>query len=1005
MSEAAYRSSLPPRGSITAPSTGIYLPNLVGASKYSSWRNLGEILVWRSDFSMSSKLSSGTVRSNGPKIAGLRLDRGWSQEKFAEVCGVTKRTIQRIEKGEPAYAATLLIVANKLNVNLEEIISPTPLPFSYPISLPRRYIVGRKEERSQLSNGLQAVVAGQSRILCVVGEPGIGKTALVSDFLQELTSDSYYIAQGRCSERLAGTEAYLPILEALENILRIDNQVADQMQKIAPTWYLQLAPRTAGPVAALEPSILAVSQERLKREISAFFHSISIERPLVIFFDDLHWADVSTVELINYLASKFDSIRILILVSYRPLEMITTNNPFAQIKLDLQTRNLCEDIELDFLTQGDIIDYIAHEFPSNDFPANLPKMIHTQTEGNPLFMIDLLRYFRDRGVIVETKGRWELIHAFSDIELGLPQSIRAMIQRKIGQLSEEDRDILIIASVQGFEFDSAIISQALDRDIVEIEERLKALDNVFDFVRYVCIKEFPDLTQTLHYRFVHVLYQNALYSSLQLTRKASLSGDLATSLLNHYGKKSEVVASELAYLFEAARDNEQATNYYILAAQNALGIFAYQEAIKLSFRGLKLITKPSPSDGQVDQEIRLQNILGAASMALKGYSAPEVENAFSRARELCQRVKDSPQIFRVLRGLGGFYCNRAKLDTALELGNQLLRMAQDQQSDSQMVEALSLQGLVLFFMGDFDSALTGFKRAQTLIERQALKIHAIPYTIHIGVLCLAAGGDILWKLGYPDQALNSSDQAISVAQQSSHQFSIAYSLIWSGGLHARRGEWELSREKLDRSIWLSQQNGFLNWLVLGLILKGHTSFMQGERGRGIELMQEGLAGITKMGADIDKPFYLLMLSEALGLNGQVEEGLDLINDAITIINTTSEHNLYSEVYRIKGELLLMRHVARGGSQPAAANESTQNEADQLGLEEAEICFRRAIEKSQAQRAKSFELRAVSSYSKLLRLQGKKSEAQEMLSEIYVWFTEGLDTMDLKKAAMLIEELT
>src|SRR5262249_18289074 len=152
-------------------------------------------------------------------------------------------------------------------------------------------------------------------------------------------------------------------------------------------------------------------QERLKREMSAFFHSISKERPLVIFFDDLHWADVSTVEMINYLASKFDSIRMLILVSYRSPEMTTTNNPFAQIKLDLQTRNLCEDIELDFLTKEDVVDYIAHEFPSNGFSADMSKMIHAQTEGNPLFMTDLLRYFRDRGVIVETEGRWELIHA------------------------------------------------------------------------------------------------------------------------------------------------------------------------------------------------------------------------------------------------------------------------------------------------------------------------------------------------------------------------------------------------------------------------------------------------------------------------------------------------------------------------------------------------------------------------------------------------------------------
>jgi serine/threonine protein kinase len=392
----------------------------------------------------------------------------------------------------------------------------------------RRHTVGRERERADLRAGFELVLAGRGLLLCVAGEPGIGKTTLVEDFLAELAAGrKCTIARGRCSERLAGTEAYLPLLEALESLLCGTNPgLRGLLKQIAPTWYAQAVSPSGSDEKStrLLNEVRAASQERMKRELGSFLQEVGRQAPLVLFFDDLHWADVSTIDMLSFLAGRFDALNVLIVVTYRPSDLLLQKHAFLQIRPDLQARGLCRELAPGFLSQAEIAQYLALEFPSHCFPADFPRMIHLKTEGGPLFMVDLVRYLRDRGVIAKAGDEWTLAQAFPEIEHDLPESMRGMIERKIAQLVEEDRRLLLAASVQGYEFDSAVIAQVLNIEVDEVEERLERLEQVYRFVRLVEERQVPDRTVTLRYRFVHGLYQNALYNSLRPTRKVTLSG-------------------------------------------------------------------------------------------------------------------------------------------------------------------------------------------------------------------------------------------------------------------------------------------------------------------------------------------------------------------------------------------------------------------------------------------------------------------------------------------------
>ncbi len=332
----------------------------------------------------------------------------------------------------------------------------------------------------------------------------------------------------------------------------------------------------------------------------------------------------------------------LLLLTYRPTDLLLGPHPFNGIKLELQGRGVCTELSLGFLQRADIDQYLSLAFPGHAFPTDFAALIFSRTEGRPLFMTEAIRYLRERGVIAESNGRWALVKELPDVWQELPESVRGMIKRKLERLGEADRRLLAVASVQGQEFDSAVLADVLQMDAADVEEQLLVLDRVYAIVRRIREYEFPDGALTVRYGFVHSLYHNAVHTAIQPSRKATWSGAAAASLLQHHAGVEAAVATELAMLLEAARDPARSIEYYLLAAQNAVRIFAHQEAVTLARRGLALLPKLSDQATKRICEFRLLVSLGVSLVSTQGFASPEVEQTYMRAAHCAKRAISIP---------------------------------------------------------------------------------------------------------------------------------------------------------------------------------------------------------------------------------------------------------------------------------------------------------------------------------------------------------------------------
>jgi len=855
-----------------------------------------------------------------------------------------------------------------------------------PIPVPRASIVGREKERAVLKSALEAAAAGRGSLVCVAGEPGIGKTTLVENVLAAVPASAgvWRIARGRCSERLAGTEAYLPWLEALDALCRDESgaQTLRAMRRIAPTWFAQVA-RGDESSEALLAELKSASQERLKRELALLLEELSRERPLVLFFDDLHWSDISTIDLLAYLAGRFGTLRLLIIATYRPSDLALARHPFIQLKRDLQARGVCREIELGFLARSDVEHYLDLRFTRHEFPRDLSLLIHEKTEGSPLFMVDLVKFLRDRGVIAEEAGRWRLTRAVAEIELTLPESVQGMIQRKIDQLGD-DRRLLETAAVQGYEFDSAVVSEVLRLDPGLVEERLQQLDQQHALVRFVDEREFPDQTLTARYRFVHVLYQNALYASLTSTRRVAESRRVAEALLRHYGDQSDAIAAQLAALFEAARDFARAAEYSYRAVLNAARVSAYHEVVTLGRRGLKLLSRLPDSPKRVRRELELQLALGSALIAAKGYAADAVRESYVRARELCSQTDDAMQLFRVLRGLWFHHIVRGDLDATLELSREQLGIAERVQDPGLLLEAHFVMGGVLFYLGRLTESRSHLEAAIELYDPTLHASHASIYNIEPGANCRRMLASVLWPAGYPDTALRRSREAIELADKYSHYFTMGYALFTAITVHGLRGQPEAAAPMADSFVALAADQGFPVMAAMAAFFRG---WIVAERSREVEgslEMSRALAEFERSGSRLFGVFYRVLLAESLLKIGHVEKGLATLAEASDLMAATNERFAEAELHRVKGELLLRQGTA---------------------TDAVEECFHRALAVARSQGAKSWELRAAMSLARLWVDQGRRAEARELLQRVYDWFTEGHETRDLRDAKALLDELT
>ncbi len=848
--------------------------------------------------------------------------------------------------------------------------------------------VGRLEERAALRAALETVRGGPGLLVCVSGEPGLGKTTIAEDFLAAAATDpdAPLIGRGRCSERLAGSAAYLPLLEALGALLQggLRESVARRMRGLAPNWFAQVVPSSSGaesaPARAAGP---APSSDRMLRELAEFLHELARVRPVVLFFDDMHWADASTIDLIAYLATRFDQCRVLLLATYRPAELRMRNYAFLKLKLDLQARGVCREIALGFLTRDDVGRYTQLAFPDNRLPPALAGLVYERTEGSPLFMVDLLRYMAIREVLVEREGVWCLTRPVGEIGADLPESIRGMIQTKIESLDDGDRRLLMAAATQGYRFDSAIVAAALALEPAAVEERLQQLDQIQNFVRLIEERDLPDGTPSAQYQFVHVLYENALYGAMSITRRAQLSAAIAGALLAAYRDQSGAIASELAMLCEAARDPTQAAEYFLLAAQNATRVAAYREAVSLVRRGLVQVAKLPPSADRVRRELMLQITLGGMLIVTRGGGDPEVEAAFKGAYDLGRQEGDSPHLFTALRGLSEFYHIHGPISRSLECAEEALAVAERLGDAALVVDAHHAGSIPLIYLGELDRARAHLMQGIAIYHPDHRRVYASRFyhAIDPGVGCRFQAGRVCWLLGYPDQAVEHGVRGIALARTLDHPYSLAWMQVSAAIVRQCRGEPAETEALIDAAAALGREHELPEIMSWALAWRGWALAAQGKVADGLKQLREGAEQLRSHTGLY--PHVLGLLAEALRYADALDEALSVLDEAIAAAATGGRYYL-AELHRLRGTVLLDR--------------SPDGEAGAL---QAEACFRTALDVAHRLGEPPFALRAAASLAQLHRIRPCHDDPGRTLEESYGRFAEGFDSPDLAHARLLL----
>jgi hypothetical protein len=846
--------------------------------------------------------------------------------------------------------------------------------------------VGRDAEREQLLRSYVLARDDSARIVALTGEPGIGKSSLLEEFIAELAThgEPAIIARGHCSESLAGSEAYLPVLEALDDLRRSRSGASFDalMRSVAPSWFAQLATHAAQPVPddMVHLGLAAATPERMKRELGTLLQEVSAITPLVLIIDDLHWADVSTIDMLNYLAGRFTNMRMLVLTAYRPSDMALRQHPFLDVRGELEAHGLFEEIALDFLQPSDVAEYLDRQFPGHAFPATVASMIHARTDGSPLFMGDLVRYLRDTGGIIEEDGTWKLARNVPVTPDELPATVRAMITRKVERVDAADRRLLEAASVQGREFDSTVIGEALELDALQVEDRLERLERVHALIRQEDEVEFPDRTLTLKYKFVHVLYQNVLYDALRPTRRVSLSSRIAAALSAHHGTDT-AVAGRLAVLYETAREFATAAQHFLTAAQRAVSLFGYREALSLADRGLTCIPAMPDGPGRQQLELGLQMIHAHAQRMIRGWAAPELEATFARARELCHLLNEPPELFPVLYNLAIFDMVRGDLGAVHEQAEMLMVKAEASGEPAFLMAVHHMAGVTWEFLGDVVESNRLLERARELHDPAQHAAYTAMFGMDPGMVARAMSSRPLWSLGYPDQAIARGRESIAIARAQLLPGALVFALVVAQGIHVYRGEAEHAIALGDEIIGLCSENEFPQEAAWASGFQAAALTLQGRADLGIEGLQQSLDAQRALRSGLVRSLFLSLLAQAAIQTGEVERGLAATDAGFRHVERSREGGFVADLHRTRGELLLLA-------------------GDEAGAEQS---LRAAVAYARGQRARSFELRAATSLAKLLLARGAAAEARRELEPVYAWFTEGHDTSDLRAAKSILTQ--
>ena len=866
-------------------------------------------------------------------------------------------------------------------------------------------VVERDRALSRMRSWLDKMLAGERQIIFVTGEAGIGKTALVDTFTRTIASDrTIRIGQGQCLEHYGTGEAYLPVLEAIGRLGREQHQVVDVLRAHAPMWLLQMPSLvSASDRDLLTREVFGATRERMLREMGAALEALTAEMPLVLVLEDLHWSDYSTLDLISYLANQRQAARLMLIGTYRPVDVIVSGHPLKAVKRELLARQQCEELQLEYLSKEAISRYLAVRFPDQRFPSNLAELIHERTEGNPLFMVNVVDYFVAEGLIRESKEGWRLAAKIESLEVKVPDGLKQMIEKQVDHLDASQQRMLEAASVAGVEFSTLVLVEALGEDLTLVEARCDELARQRQFIQDRGVHIQPNGEAVSRFGFIHALYQNVLYERLPASRRVQLHRRIGAHLESLYGERAGEIAVELAMHFEQGANYEQAVRYLQQAADNDIRRFAYREAVALSRKGLELIARLPDTPRRTKQQLQLQLTLGVPLIAIKGYATADVGSVYMRARELCERLGETPEISRALWGLWTFRLLRGELKTSREIAEEFLRLSEHLSYPGHLMRAHMVMEVTCMHQGEFASAMEHFEKTLSLYDPERDRDDAFVYTQNpgVGMRCFAAWA--LWFLGKPDQAVNRVREALILARELFEPHGIAYALSFAAVLHHLRREPRMAQEYAEEGLAISTEHGLAFYKAQSTITRAGALIEAGVRGEAIEQMRQGFAAYQATGTQLLTPYFGSMLAEALGKDRKAEEGLRGLEEWVEVAHLNGNGSHLAEAYRVMGELLLTQGTS--GAVSGASAGKGAFEAEHRPIAQAEAYFHQSIKIARKQRAKSWELRTVMSLARLYQNQNKREQARNLLAEIYGGFTEGFGTADLREAKELLNQLS
>jgi DNA-binding winged helix-turn-helix (wHTH) protein/class 3 adenylate cyclase/tetratricopeptide (TPR) repeat protein len=848
--------------------------------------------------------------------------------------------------------------------------------------------IDREREMATLHALLAQAESGRGQMVGVVGEAGMGKSRLIAEFRRSLGERRLTYLTGRCLSYGSMTP-YLPVLELLRHncgiteadrpeditakIHRSLQEVGMALEEWAPPLlYLLDVQEGTQAFTALSP------EARKARTLTALTQMClqgSRQRPLILEVEDLHWIDASSDEWLTTLVEQMMGVPLLVLATYRP--------GYRPAWTD---RSYATQVALQPLTSEESLQVVQAVLPTAAHTAPLVPRLLATGEGNPFFLEELAQ------AVVEQGAEGSV--------LAVPDTVQAVLLARIDRLPASAKSLLQAAAVIGK--DIAVPWLQAMTDVPE--------EAIYRDLRHLQAAEFlyTAHTQTaLVYTFKHMLTQEVAYQSLLQRTRRQYHARIAQVLEAQFPEVAETRPELLAQHYTVAGLSTQAITYWQRAGQRAVERSANVEAISHFTKGLEVLKSLITTPEHTQQELSLQLALGSPLMMIKGHTSSIVERTYARAYELAQQLGETPQSFSGLVGLWRFYLSRARLLTARELGEQCFALAERTHDAVLLHEAHIMLGSTLFSLGESVSARAHLEQGIALYDPQHCRSLAFSRGTDSKVVGLARLAWTLWTLGYPDQALSRSYEAIALAQELAHPYSLAFALHFAALVHQYRREAPLVQERAEAAIALASEHGFVLWTGGGLFLRGWALVEQGKTvEEGLAQIRQGITIWLDMGNELGKTHNLASLAEAHGKAGQISAGLAVLAEAFTAFRKNVECHYESGLYRLQGELLLQQNIETDLKSPPSIGtiEARPTHAVPLYVE-AESCLHQAIDIARGQQAKSLELRAAVSLAHLWQQQGKREEARQLLVQIYNWFTEGFDTRDLQEARALLEALS